>query len=145
MKILVTGATGFIGSHLAERLVKDRHRVRALVREKATKDNPEPKNDAVELLKRLKVEIAYGDLLDIKSLEKAVKNIDVIFHLAAIARPMAIPDELYFKVNEQGTKNLLEACKNKKLKKIIIMSSISAVGPTRDDNPVNEDTPCRPV
>ena len=62
---------------------------------------------------------------------------------------MAIPREQYFKVNEEGTKNLLEACinenKKKKIKKIIVMSSISAVGPTRNKNTINEKTPCNPV
>lgn len=144
MKILVTGATGFIGSHLVERLVKEKYNVRTLVRNEK-KENSENRKDSLELLKKLKVEIFNGDLLDKKSLEKVVNGVDIIFHLAAIARPMAIPKEMYFKVNEEGTRNLLEACKNKKIKKIIIMSSISAVGPTRDGFPVNEKIECKPI
>lgn len=143
MKILITGATGFIGSHLAERLAKEEYNVRALVRKKEL-DKENNKKENFELLKKLRVNIYFGDLLDKESLNKVVKDIDVIFHLAAIARPMAIPNKLYFDVNETGTKNLLEACKNKQIKKIIIMSSISAVGPTRDSNPVNEKTKCYP-
>ncbi len=142
MKILVTGASGFIGSHLAERLVKEKYNVRVLIRKK---ENSEDRKDSLELLKKLKVEMVEGDLLDKESLEKAVKNMDVIFHLAAIARPMAIPEELYFKINEGGTRNLLEVCRNKKIKKIIIMSSVSAVGPTRNGVAVNEKTECKPV
>lgn len=141
MKVLVTGASGFIGSHLAERLVKEKYDVQVLIR----KENPQSRKDSLELLKRLKVKIVEGDLLDKESLKHAVKGVEVIFHLAAIARPMAIPDEAYFKVNEEGTRNLLEACKGKKIKKIIIMSSVSAVGTTRNGIAVNEQTECKPV
>lgn len=147
MNILITGATGFIGSHLAERLAKEGHNVRALVKKEENLPGKKIKKENLELLESLKVEIVYGDLLDKKSLDNAIKGMEVLFHLAAIARPMAIPDKLYFKVNEEGTKNLLEACKNnkKKIKKIIIMSSISAVGPSRDGNPVSENSKCIPA
>ena len=141
MKVLVTGATGFIGSHLVERLIRDGFDVRALVRKR---DN-ETREDTFELLKKLNVEIFEGDLLDKESLKEIGKEIDIVFHLAAIARPMAIPDELYFKVNEEGTKNLLEVCKNSNLKKIIIMSSVSAVGHSINGVAVAEDTECKPV
>ena len=143
MKALVTGATGFIGSHLTEELIKQGHKVKVLVRE--TEDSSKDKRGILGLLKKLNVEIIQGDLLDEKSLDNAVKNVDVVFHLAAIARPMAIPREEYFKVNEKGTKNLLEACKKKKIKKIVIMSSVSAVGQSKEGKAVNEKTKCKPV
>ena len=88
MKILVTGSTGFIGSHLIEQLVKEGHEVRALVRDEERNSNA--KVEAMNLLEKLKVEIVWGDLLDAKSLIGAVKGVEGIFHLAAIARPMAI-------------------------------------------------------
>ncbi len=141
MKILVTGASGFIGSHLTERLAKEGYDIRAMIRKKENKQ----KTDSLKLLKELNVEMVEGDLLDIDSLKKAVKGVDIVFHLAAIARPMAIPNKLYFKINEEGTRNLLEVCRGNKIKKIIMMSSVSAVGPTRDGNPVNEETKCHPV
>lgn len=145
MKILVTGATGFIGSHLTERLAKEGHKIKVLIRNSDLEKSS--RKETLELLKKLNVEPYFGDLMDKYSLEGAVKDIDAVFHLAAIARPMAIPKGLYFKINEEGTKNLLEACKkeNGKIKKIIIMSSISAIGPTRDGNPVNEQTKPLPV
>jgi nucleoside-diphosphate-sugar epimerase len=145
MRALVTGGTGFIGSHLVERLVKEGWKVNVLVRKSPSNLNPEPRNNARDLLRKLKVDIFYGDLLDEDSLEKAMKDVRVVFHLAAIARPMAIPDRLYLNVNEKGTKNLMEVCKKKSLKKIIVMSSVSAVGPSRDGNPVDEKTKCRPI
>ena len=139
MNVLVTGGTGFIGSHLIERLVREGHKVRALVRD----DN---RKETLDLLKSLNVEIFEGDLLERNSLKDIAKDIEVIFHLAAIARPMAIPDKEYFDVNEKGTENLLEVAKgSKKIKKIVIMSSVSAVGQSRDGNPVNEETECKPV
>jgi nucleoside-diphosphate-sugar epimerase len=100
----------------------------------------------LNLLKNLDVEIYEGDLTNIGSLKKLPKDLEVVFHLAAIARPMEIPDKLYFEVNEKGTKNLLESLKeNKKLKKIVMMSSISAVGQSLGGKPVNEKTECKPV
>lgn len=144
MRILVTGATGFIGSHLTERLTKEGHKVKALIRNSESENKA--RKETINLLERLNVEICFGNLLDKNSLKNAVKNVDVIFHLAAIARPMAIPKKAYFKINEEGTKNLLEeACKNKKIKKIVIMSSVSAVGTARNGVAVNEKTECNPV
>jgi len=149
MKILVTGATGFIGSHLVEKLVGGGQKVSAFVRNKEAETSKKEKKDSINLLKKLNVNFCYGDLSDEKSIEGAVQDVDVVFHLAAIARPMAIPWERYFEVNEKGTRNLLRACKKrnkkKKFKKIIIMSSVSAVGPTRNGSPVNENTKCLPV
>lgn len=145
MKVLVTGATGFIGSHLVARLVRGGYKVKALVRKKEFEKKPIDRKEGIDLLKKLKVEICFGDLLDKESLKNAFKDVELVFHLAAIARPMAIQDSLYFKVNEEGTQNLLEACRlNKKINKIVIMSSISAVGPSRNGNPVNEESECNP-
>src|SRR3989344_5042047 len=97
------------------------------------------------MFRKNKVKIIYGELLDKQSLEAALKDIDIVFHLAAIARPMAIKDQEYFDANETGTKNLLEACVGKKIKKIILMSSVSAVGMSMDGKAVNEKTVCKPV
>lgn len=139
MKILVTGATGFIGSHLVERLVKENYKVIAFVK------NNDKREETLNLLNKFGIELRYGDLTDYTSLEKATKKIDIVFHLAAIARPMAIPDEKYFLINEKGTENLLKACKKNKIKKIILMSSVSAIGPSRNNKGVNEETLCRPI
>lgn len=144
MKTLVTGGTGFVGSHLVDALVAKGKKVRCLVKKETDTAHPKYFSN-VEHLKKLGVEIIYGNLTDKNSLKKAVKDVNVIFHLAAIARPMHIPDKLYFEVNIEGTKNLLDAVKNKKIKKIVCMSSISAIGPSRDGKPVNEKTIPRPA
>ena len=141
MRVLVTGSSGFIGSHLVERLVKEGFEVRAFVRE----NDHIKRKDAFELLDKLDLEIFRGDLLDTESLREAVRGIEVVFHLAAIARPMAIPDEDYFKINEKGTDNLFQACVGEGIRKVVMMSSVSAVGPSLDGNAVNEKTDCKPV
>jgi len=141
MKILVTGATGFIGSHLTERLAKDGHNVSALVRGSVENSHKE----SLGMIKGMKVSIHQGDLLDKESLCRAVKGNDVVFHLAAIARPMKIADSAYFRVNADGTKNLLDACRKAGVKKIIHMSSVSAVGPARGGKPVNEKSRTLPI
>lgn len=142
MKMLVTGATGFIGSHLTERLVKDGHDVSALVRRRGP---GEQRAETMEILRRLKVRIFYGDLQDKDSLLRSVSGKGVVFHLAAIARPMAIPRDAYFRTNEEGTRNVLEACRKRGVKRVIHMSSISAVGPTRDGKPVSETSKASPI
>ncbi len=86
------------------------------------------------------VKISYGDLLDKTSLEKAVKDVDTIYHLAAVVDYLA-PKELMFKVNVLGTKNLLEVSKGKKF---IYLSSTAVMGKKFKEIPVNEETPCKP-
>lgn len=139
--ILVTGATGFIGSHLIERLIlKEKNKkIVCFVRKN------EKNKEQVRFLEEKGCKIFYGDLLDEKSLEKALKGIKKVFHLAAIARPMNIPKPVYFEVNVKGTKNLLEACKKNKIKKIIFVSSMSIFGYSRDNKPLIENSPKIPV
>jgi len=133
--ILVTGGTGFIGSHLVEKLVFDGRKVRCLVKSESD----------CRHLEKLGVEIFKGDLTNFNSLNGIEKDIRSVFHLAAIARPMAIDNQLYFRVNTDGTRNLLEVFKNHRLEKFIHISSISVVGPSRNGEPVNEKTPLKPI
>ena len=79
LKILITGATGFIGSHLAERLVEEKHKIKVLIRNSDLENTI--RKETLELLKRLNVEPFFGDLLDKNSLDDAVKDIEIIFPL----------------------------------------------------------------
>ena len=141
MNILVTGGTGFIGSHLTERLVSEGHHVRVLV----SKNGRKTKRDAIRFLEKLNVEIFNGNLLEKESLVGAMSGIEVVFHFAAIARPSAIPEDFYFDVNEKGTRNLLSICDRSLIKKIIIMSSLAVFETCKNQEKLNEKSVCRPI
>ena len=108
--IFVTGATGYLGRNLIPKL-KEYFEVKCLVRK--TRHRDEIKN----------CEIVHGDIRDKAFLEQALKNIDVVIHLAAITNTL---DESIEDVNVNGTKNLIEACKKNKMDRFIFISSTAA-------------------
>ncbi|NIM17511.1 MAG: NAD-dependent epimerase/dehydratase family protein [Candidatus Aminicenantes bacterium] len=135
MKALVTGSTGFIGSHLVESLIKKKYKVYCLIR----------KESDLRWIENLEVELISGSYWDKESLCHAVKGMDYVFHVGAVIT--AFEWETYYKVNVEGTINLLEACAevNPGLKKFVFVSSISAAGPAKDKRPLKESDPCHPV
>lgn len=135
MKALVTGSTGFIGSHLVEALIEKGYTVSCLIREESN----------LKWLKNLDVELVTGSYLDKDSLEGAVKGMDYIFHVGAVINTFEW--ETYFNVNVQGTVNLLEVCAsvNPQIKKFVFVSSISAAGDTKSGQPLKESDPCNPI
>ena len=135
LKALVTGGTGFIGSHLTEALIRKGVRVRCLLR----------KTSDLRWLKGLPIEIVHGDCTDKTSLEKAVRDVDWVLHLAGVTK--AIKEETYFEVNGLGTENLIRAClkNNPHLQKFIYISSQAAAGPSRNGRHKKELDPCEPV
>ncbi len=139
--ILITGATGFIGSHLAEKLAEGEEKIRILIRNKEDLGFVREFSEGT----RKKMDFAIGDLLDKESLFNALKGVEKVFHLAAISRPMNIPKHVYYDVNFTGTKNLLEACKKNKIKKITHVSTMSVFGFSRDGSPLTENSPKLPV
>lgn len=134
-KALVTGANGFVGSHLVEALLHKGYQVRCLVR----------KTSDLKWLSGLNVEYVYGDLADKESLKAAVAGVDLIFHSAGLTKAKS-RDE-YFKANAEGTRNLIQACvkENPDLKRFVYVSSQAAVGPGIDEKPLNEQASCRPI
>jgi nucleoside-diphosphate-sugar epimerase len=148
MKVLVTGGAGFIGSHLVDLLVEKNHDIRILVRKgkvhSAYKKDRDPK--ILEHVKNLDVEIVHGNLLNTKTLEKACRGIDIVYHLAAIAREYeGLPTQVYYKVNTFGTKNLLDVCLKDKIKRFIYISTKDVCGPSLDGKPLTEKTELHPV
>jgi ornithine--oxo-acid transaminase len=114
---LVTGATGFIGSHLAERLVGEGYQVRCLVR---------PTSDTA-LLRGLDVELAVGDLTDARLLANAVADCRYVFHCGAMVSDWATPREVS-RVNVEGTRNLLTASAAASVRRVVHFSSTDVYG-----------------
>jgi dihydroflavonol-4-reductase len=134
-KALVTGANGFVGSHLVEGLLRNGYQVRCLVR----------KTSNLKWLSGLNVEYVYGDIADKDSLTGAVQGVDVVFHCAGLTK--ARSREEYFKANAEGTRNLVSVCleNNPDVKRFVYVSSQAAVGPGADEKPLDETAPCRPI
>jgi len=132
---LVTGGTGFIGSHLVEALLQRGTEVRCLVRNR----------NNLKWLKNLPIELTDGDSSDRTSLREAVKGVDQVFHLAGVTK--TLKEETYFEVNAIGTENLIYACleKNPNLRKFIYLSSQAAAGPCHDGGKKRESDHCEPV
>jgi dihydroflavonol-4-reductase len=135
LKALVTGAAGFIGSHLVEALLQRGVQVKCLVRP----------TSHVTWVQGLPVEIIYGDCQDQDSLGPGVKGVDLVFHLAGATR--AIDAKTYFEVNALGTENLVLACleHHTRLQKFIYLSSLAAAGPGRNGGKKKESDHCSPV
>ena len=131
MKSLVTGASGFVGSAVARYLLDAGHEVRALVRPESNRSN----------LNGLDVEITNGDLRDPDSLERACKNCTYLFHVAADYRLWIPNPEVMYKINVDGTENLMLAAANADIERIVYTSSVATLGYNRDNSPANEDTP----
>ena len=127
MKVLVTGGSGFLGSHVAEQLSKEGYAVRALVRKSSNR----------KFLESLPgVELAYGAIEDAEKVAEAVKGVDAIVHVAGIVKARS-PEE-FRATNVQGTVNLIEAAKKHApaLKRFVHVSSLEACGPSADGKPV---------
>jgi len=133
--VLVTGASGFIGSHLVEALLEKKMNVRCLVR----------KSSSLEYLAGLDVDYVYGDLTDPVSLLPAVKNMDCVFHLGG--RTKISQKEDIFKANALGTEYLIHACLKyaPKLKRFVYVSSQAVMGPSYDGRALSESDPARPI
>lgn len=132
MKILVTGATGKVGSRLAKRLAGRGDHVRALVRDVAR---------ASDLL-QAGVELAKGDLLDVGSLEAAVRGVDAVVHCAAFFRG-ATPEQAHA-VNDLGTQRVARAARAASVSRFVFTSTGLVYGAS-GGRPVAEDAPCAPV
>ena len=134
-KALITGATGFIGSHLLEALVEKKWDVTCLVR-------PQSQTNPIE---KMPVRILRGSLVNRDVLERAVEGQDYIFHLAARIRPA--PPEIYDRANHRLTRDLADAClrKNPGVKRFVYISSISVAGPTPPGQYFDETQPPNPA
>jgi nucleoside-diphosphate-sugar epimerase len=133
-RVLVTGATGFIGHHLVETLLERGDQVACLVR--TTSDTSR--------LPVEKLELRFGDVTDPATLTTAVEGIDIVYHLAGALEARSLA-ELNL-VNEAGARNVAETCKGlEKPPVLVLLSSIEAAGPDPFDHLRSEDDPADPV
>ncbi|MEP6801846.1 MAG: hopanoid-associated sugar epimerase [Acidobacteriota bacterium] len=131
---LVTGGTGFVGSHIVRALLERGDAVRCLVRRASRRTN----------LEGLDVEIAVGDLKDPPSLRDAVRGCRAVYHCGADYRLGARDPASIFASNVAGTDNLLRAAADSAVKRVVYTSSVGALGHASDGSPANEETPVTP-
>lgn len=133
---LVTGGTGFVGSHLVDALLSRGSRVRCLVRSRSR----------LRWLEGSDVELVEGDCTDPSTLAGAVADVDVIYHAAGIT--WAARESDYMRHNVEGTRNLLDACRAMApgaLRRFVLVSSQAAAGPGADRKPRTESDPPAPI
>ncbi|HTY41114.1 MAG TPA: hopanoid-associated sugar epimerase [Thermoanaerobaculia bacterium] len=128
---LVTGGTGFVGSHVVRALLARGRSVRCLVRPGSRRDN----------LAGLDVELAEGDLTDPASLERALAGVATLYHVAADYRLWTRDPEELYRANAGGTENILAAAAKAGVSRVVYTSSVAALGLTEDGSPANEETP----
>jgi nucleoside-diphosphate-sugar epimerase len=136
ISILVTGANGFVGSHLTEALLARGHHVRCMVRSSSDLTH----------IRHLPVEWAYGDVCDADCLHQACLGIDIFCHCAALTR--AVDEETFLRVNTEGTRALARAAiaAAPNMQRFLFVSSQSAAGPSRGaDDLVDESRPPQPI
>lgn len=131
---LITGANGFVGSHMAEYLLEKGLTVRCLVRKTSDLAN----------LRGLKVDYFYADITKQDSLDEALRGVDYVFHFAG--RTKARTEAEYMKANAFGVGALAEACLNfPQIKMLVYCSSLAAVGPQQGPDPVDENLKPSPI
>ncbi|KAA3611311.1 MAG: NAD-dependent epimerase/dehydratase family protein [Calditrichaeota bacterium] len=135
MKVLITGANGFIGSSLAKKLVNQKHTVRCFVHSSSN----------IRWLTDLKAELFYGNLFDKVSLKNALKDVDIVYHLAGATKVVNTSD--YNRINYIGTKTLIDTIvENKiKLRRFLFVSSQAAYGPANSLEPITENRFPKPL
>jgi len=131
MLAFLTGATGFVGSHVARALVAQGADLRLLVRSGSDLRN----------IRELQAERVVGDLRDAASLKKAVAGCEVVFHVAADYRLWVRDPAQMYRSNVEGTKAILEAARENKVRRVVYTSSVATMGFQSNGHLANEDSP----
>jgi dihydroflavonol-4-reductase len=131
MLAFVTGATGFVGSHVARALAEQGAGLRLLVRSNSNLNN----------IQDLKADLVIGDLRDPASLEKGIAGCDVVFHVAADYRLwVRDPDEMY-RANVEGTRAILDTARKNRVTRVVYTSSVATMGFTSNGQSADENSP----
>jgi nucleoside-diphosphate-sugar epimerase len=135
MRILVTGGTGFTGKALVKRLLDGGHEVVAMDYKEGLKTDE---------LRQWGAEVVIGTVTDRDVVRRCVRGVDIVQHLAAAFREMNVPEQHYWDVNVQGTRNMLEAAEAEGVRKFIYCSTCGVHGNV-DNPPGGEDAPIQPA
>jgi len=133
LKALVTGGTGFIGSHLINYLLTKKAKVKVLVRNL----------DKAKKLFGKRIQFVQGDILDYSSLREAVNGVDTIFHLAAAMGATPISNREFFRVNAEGTENILKISWKSSIERFVYCSTVAVTGDIKNP-PADEKAPYNP-
>ena len=131
MKAFVTGATGFVGSHVARALIAAGAELRLLIRPSSRTNN----------IADLRAEVAMGDLCRPESLRKAMQGCEIVFHVAADYRLWVRDPEQMYRANVEGTRAVIEAAQASGVRRVIYCSSVATMGFKENGQVVDEDTP----
>src|SRR5437870_6500420 len=130
MSVLVTGGTGFVGSHLVRALLERGEQVRCLVRSSSRRDN----------LEDLSVEFFTGDLRDLDSLKRAARGCHIVYHCAADYRLWCKNPADMYAANVKGTNNIMQAAFDEGVDRVVYTSTVGCLGLNDNGTPANEDT-----
>ena len=131
MKVLVTGANGFIGSNLVKALLNKGYKVRAFVR----------KTSDLRSLEGLKVELAYGDILEPETITEALKGCEILFHVAGVFSYWGYDSNELISNAKHGMQNIMEAVSKSKIKRVVLTSSSVTLGSTKNKRIISEENP----
>jgi dihydroflavonol-4-reductase len=131
VKAFVTGATGFIGFHVAKLLKEKGFEVCAFVRDSSDTSD----------LKALDIEMISGDIRDLSSLQRALKGCQQLYHLAADYRIWVKDPKTMYEINVQGTRNVMDASLQTKIEKVVYTSTVGTLAPCSNGRPSDEKTP----
>ncbi|UCE43033.1 MAG: NAD-dependent epimerase/dehydratase family protein [Candidatus Aminicenantes bacterium] len=132
MKAFITGASGFIGTHLVEELLRQKWQVRVLLHKRSLPDQE-------------RIQVFRGDISNSLPLKDMLRGTDVLFHLAAALGASQISKNEFIQINAQGTKNILEAAQEADVKRIIHFGSGGVLGSVKENKAVGEDYPVHPI
>src|SRR3989442_13757035 len=130
MKAFVTGATGFVGSHVATVLAEQGAELRLLVR-----TGSDPKN-----IQQLNADRVIGDLCEPESIDRAMAGCDVVFHVAADYRLWVRDPAQMYRANVEGTQTILQAARKNRVRRVVYTSSVATMGFTVKNLPVDESS-----
>lgn len=131
MKAFLTGATGFVGSHIARELSERGAALRLLVRATSRTDN----------IAALKADLVQADIADPDPLKKMMEGCDFVFHIAADYRLWVRDPAPMYRANVEGTRAVIQAAQQAGVRRVIYTSSVATMGFTRNGQPCNEDSP----